>query len=76
MTAARKRTPKKMSLDRGFVPTKRQREIEKAFFKGGGRHPFQCDSIQELPCKTRSIVRDSDPYNTLHAATIPLPPHG
>ena len=40
MTAARKRTPKKMSLDRGFVPTKRQRAIEKAFFKRGGRHPF------------------------------------
>jgi hypothetical protein len=39
MTAARKRTPKKMSLDRGFVPTKRQREIEKAFLKAGGRHP-------------------------------------
>ena len=39
MTAPRKRTPKKMSLDRGFVPTKRQREIEKAFFKRGGRHP-------------------------------------
>jgi hypothetical protein len=29
-----------MSLDRGYVPTKRQREIEKTFFKGGGRHPF------------------------------------
>ena len=39
MTAPRKRTPKKMSLDRGFVPTKRQREIEKAFLKAGGRHP-------------------------------------
>ena len=39
MTALRKRTPKKMSLDRGFVPTKRQREIEKAFLKAGGRHP-------------------------------------
>jgi hypothetical protein len=39
MTASKKRTPKKMSLDRGFVPTKRQREIEKAFLKAGGRHP-------------------------------------
>ena len=39
MTAPRKRTPKKMSLDRGFVPTKRQRKIEKAFLKAGGRHP-------------------------------------
>ena len=39
MTAPRKRTPKKMSLDRGFVPTKRQRAIEKAFLKAGGRHP-------------------------------------
>lgn len=39
MTAARKRAPKKMSLDRGFVQTKRQREIEKAFLKAGGRHP-------------------------------------
>ena len=39
MTAPRKRTPKKMSLDRGYVPTKRQRAIEKAFFKAGGRHP-------------------------------------
>ena len=39
MTAPKKRTPKKMSLDRGFVPTKRQREIEKAFLKAGGRHP-------------------------------------
>jgi hypothetical protein len=29
-----------MSLDRGFVATKRQREIEKALFKGGGRHTF------------------------------------
>jgi hypothetical protein len=45
MTAARKRTPKKMSLDRGFVPTKRQREIEKAFFKAGGRHPFYMSHI-------------------------------
>ena len=45
MTAARKRTPKKMSLDRGFVPTKRQRAIEKAFFKGGGRHPFYMSHI-------------------------------
>ena len=35
MTASKKRTPKKMSLDRGFVPTKRQREIEKAFLKAG-----------------------------------------
>ena len=39
MTAPRKRTPKKMSLDRGYVPTKRQRAIEKAFLKAGGRHP-------------------------------------
>jgi len=39
MTALRKRTPKKMSLDRGYVPTKRQRAIEKAFKKAGGRHP-------------------------------------
>ena len=39
MTAPRKRSPKKMSLDRGFVPTKRQRAIEKAFLKAGGRHP-------------------------------------
>ena len=39
MTAPKKRTPKKMSLDRGFVPTKRQRAIEKAFLKAGGRHP-------------------------------------
>jgi len=39
MRAARKRAPKKMSLDRGFVQTKRQREIEKAFLKAGGRHP-------------------------------------
>lgn len=38
MTAPRKRTPKKMSLDRGYVPTKRQRAIEKAFLKAGGRH--------------------------------------
>jgi hypothetical protein len=45
MSAARKRTPKKMSLDRGFVQTKRQREIEKAFFKGGGRHPFYMSHI-------------------------------
>jgi len=45
MTAARKRTPKKMSLDRGFEPTKRQREIEKAFFKAGGRHPFYMSHI-------------------------------
>ena len=45
MTAPRKRTPKKMSLDRGFVPTKRQREIEKAFFKRGGRHPFYMSHI-------------------------------
>ena len=45
MTTARKRTPKKMSLDRGYVPTKRQREIEKKFFKGGGRHPFYMSFI-------------------------------
>jgi hypothetical protein len=45
MTAERKRAPKKMSLDRGFVQTKRQREIEKAFFKGGGRHPFYMSHI-------------------------------
>ena len=47
MTAPRKRTPKKMSLDRGFVPTKRQREIEKAFFKRGGRHPFYMSHIAQ-----------------------------
>ena len=45
MCAARKRTPKKMSLDRGYVPTKRQREIEKKFFKAGGRHPFYMSHI-------------------------------
>ena len=45
MTAARKRTPKQMSLDRGYVPTKRQREIEKKFFKAGGRHPFYMSHI-------------------------------
>ena len=45
MTTARKRTPKKMSLDRGYVPTKRQREIEKKFFKAGGRHPFYMSHI-------------------------------
>jgi hypothetical protein len=45
MSAARKRTPKKMSLDRGYVPTKRQREIEKKFFKAGGRHPFYMSHI-------------------------------
>ena len=37
MSKARARS--KMSLDRGYVPTKRQREIEKAFLKAGGRHP-------------------------------------
>ena len=34
-----------MSLDRGYVPTKRQREIEEAFIKGGGRHPFYMSHI-------------------------------
>jgi hypothetical protein len=34
-----------MSLDRGYVPTKRQREIEKKFFKAGGRHPFYMSHI-------------------------------
>ncbi len=45
MTTARKRTPKKMSLDRGYVPTKRQREIEKKFFKAGGCPPFYMSHI-------------------------------
>ena len=45
MTAPRKRSPKKMSLDRGYVPTKRQRAIEKAFLKAGGRHPFYMSHI-------------------------------
>ena len=39
------RARRKMSLDRGFVPTKRQREIEEAFIKGGGRHPFYMSHI-------------------------------
>lgn len=39
------RARRKMSLDRGYVPTKRQREIEKAFFKRGGRHPFYMSHI-------------------------------
>ena len=43
MSKARAR--RKMSLDRGYVPTKRQREIEKAFIKGGGRHPFYMSHI-------------------------------
>ena len=48
MTAPKKRTPKKMSLDRGFVPTKRQRAIEKAFLKAGGRHPAYIGFIMVL----------------------------
>ena len=36
-----------MSLDRGYVPTKRQREIEKAFFQRGGRHPFYMSHIAQ-----------------------------
>ena len=43
------RASRKMSLDRGFVPTKRQREIEKAFFKRGGRHPFYMSHIAADP---------------------------
>ena len=43
MSKARAR--RKMSLDRGYVPTKRQREIEEAFFKRGGRHPFYMSHI-------------------------------
>ena len=43
MSKARAR--RKMSLDRGYVPTKRQREIEEAFIKRGGRHPFYMSHI-------------------------------
>ena len=45
MSKARAR--RAMSLDRGYVPTKRQREIEKAFIKGGGRHPFYMSHIAQ-----------------------------
>ena len=69
MTASKKRTPKKMSLDRGFVPTKRQRAIEKAFFKAGGRHPAYIGFIAAEPRSpgTRAVPSRVHKVAEIHA---------